>query len=238
MSRCSVEGCAAVHYGRGYCRPHYRWFVEQGNKELPRGKCEVCGDAIPSDKRRHARFCGRPCQMKWHRQFGCYTPEALKKSIGTCGHPGCEREIRAKGMCNTHRIRVVRHGDANAFLARRVTGGCVVDGCNAPAVMKDRCKVHYQRWYLNEHRREIYANNNMRRSRLLKAMPPWADTRAIRRVYLACAKVTAETGMEHHVDHIVPIAGRNVSGLHVPWNLQILPAKVNRTKSNKHELQP
>lgn len=64
------------------------------------------------------------------------------------------------------------------------------------------------------------------------ATPSWIDSRQVIAIYNKCQQITKETGILHEVDHIVPLRHKLVSGLHVPWNLQIIPAKENRQKNN------
>lgn len=82
---------------------------------------------------------------------------------------------------------------------------------------------------------KVRAINAKRRASKRRAIPPWItddDLFIIEFLYLKAQTLTLITGVEHHVDHMVPLQGRTVCGLHVPWNLQVITSNENLTKSN------
>ncbi len=113
-------------------------------------------------------------------------------------------------------------------------------------------RARLAKYYLDNHekekasRREHYQKNKStylfnfykREDRLKEATPNWLTAEMlseIKDIYARRQEISNVTGVEHHVDHIVPIQGIDVCGLHVPWNLQILTAEENLRKSNKYE---
>lgn len=73
------------------------------------------------------------------------------------------------------------------------------------------------------------------RAKLKQATPKWLNVdqlKEIKDLYKLARKLSIATGISHHVDHIMPLNGENLSGLHVPWNLQILDFRDNIRKSN------
>lgn len=80
------------------------------------------------------------------------------------------------------------------------------------------------------------AYSNERRARKLRAQPHWLNSfqlAQIQEFYEIAAAMSCQTGIKHHVDHIVPLKNKVVSGLHVPWNLQVIPARENLSKNNR-----
>jgi hypothetical protein len=84
---------------------------------------------------------------------------------------------------------------------------------------------------------EIFAARNAaRHAAKLERTPKWADTEAISKIYEKARLLTKETGVAHEVDHIIPLRGELVSGLHVESNLQVITADENRRKNNNYRI--
>lgn len=77
-----------------------------------------------------------------------------------------------------------------------------------------------------------------RRTIRMARTPAWADEGRIRAIYGQAQALTAATGVMHHVDHVIPLQGELVSGLHVPENMQVLTGVENSRKRNKFEVLP
>jgi hypothetical protein len=94
----------------------------------------------------------------------------------------------------------------------------------------------YQRSYRLTNKARLAAITAKRRAAKLQATPSWLTKEEfvqIEEMYECAVAFKLYTGEEYHVDHIVPLQGKNVCGLHVPWNLQLLSAHENKSKSNK-----
>ena len=69
-------------------------------------------------------------------------------------------------------------------------------------------------------------------SAVLLSTPPWVTTRELRALHERAVWMSEMTGIPHVLDHIVPLTHPRVCGLTVPWNIEVVPHKVNQAKSN------
>lgn len=99
----------------------------------------------------------------------------------------------------------------------------------------EKLKAIYKDW-AQRNKDKVNAKWMKREASKKKRTPSWLtedDMWMMEQAYDIAAKRKQMLGGEWHVDHIVPLQGKTVSGLHVPWNLQVIPAVENQRKSNK-----
>lgn len=165
----------------------------------------------------------------------------------TCVKCGLEKEFSAFAKCSKHKDGLQHH--------------CKVCNKEYRERNKDKLQSYMKNYYLEnedtlkqkareypkDKKAEIdkrrFINNpglrafksSVERAIKRQALPKWLtedQKQQIKQFYWLSQDLKCVTGEEYHVDHIIPLRGENICGLHVPWNLQVLPADVNIAKSN------
>ena len=102
----------------------------------------------------------------------------------------------------------------------------------------EKTKATSRRSYLRKPHYFV-AKNAERRARIMQQTIRLneSDSQYMIDIYKHSRALTKSTGVKHEVDHIVPLAGKIVCGLHVPWNVEIKTRAANRRKSSKFEVE-
>ena len=103
---------------------------------------------------------------------------------------------------------------------------------------KEKRKAQMKAW-AQANKGKVNAKEAKRRAARINRTPSWLtkeDLGKIESIYKEAQKLREETGEEWHVDHIIPLQGENISGLHVPDNLQVIKATENKSKNNRYTI--
>jgi hypothetical protein len=179
------------------------------------GLSKPLGDFAKNGKSGHHPQC-KPCKAAAERDRRLQDGDLIRRQ---------ERErYVANREAKVLAIKKYYQANRNSILAR-----------NAKLYQsKADCIKASAKHYRQENREKVRAWNGSRRAALRNACPAWADKKAIAAKYREAVSMERETGIAHHVDHIIPLAGARVCGLHVAENLAVIPAGDNLRKGVKY----
>lgn len=168
--------------------------------------CKTCGspfDVVPSNP---TPYCSSKCG---HGRNDTY------RDCEVCGipfrTPPSQMHVRTCSVECGLKIRHIPHGRGQSEVVISATG----------------------RRYSKQKPQFANCKESRRRARKLQATPNWANDAAILAVYEECQRISTETGVIHHVDHIVPLISKVVCGLHCESNLEVLTGFENMRKGNR-----
>lgn len=104
-------------------------------------------------------------------------------------------------------------------------------GANNRAKFADKTKIRHSE-YKKNNKDKTNALTAKRHASKINATPKWANLKAITEIYSEAQRLSKSTGIQHHVDHIIPLKNKLVCGLHVHWNLRVITFTENVKKHN------
>lgn len=194
----------------------------------------------------YLNFC-KVCTYEKNKANRLANPESRKaeyarlrerKGFMTMAQYTAKRNENPKGRKATNKDYGLRNKDKIAAYAKQYE-------------QKNKERIAARRAETLAERREVkrlWRKNNLglvladcakRRAAKIKRTPAWLtqfDRLKMKCYYQVAAMRSRESGEHWHVDHIIPLQGKNVCGLHVPSNLQIIPAIENMRKNNHYEV--
>lgn len=168
-------------------------------------------------------------------QFSGEIEEFVKDRARPSGHkPICKACDRARARAYAKKNKAIRNAKSRKWAidneAYRKEWGRSYRAAN-----REKLALVNKEWRA-KNRSWARAASTARKSAVKKATPSWMDSldnAQIASFYMLAQASRNATKQDFHVDHIMPIKGENSCGLHVPWNLQVLPALDNMSKKNK-----
>lgn len=196
------------------CTAQEREILLQGKRTCPR--CEIKKDtsafsSCATNRLGYQVYC-KDCYGVWRDNHADY----LKAS---------KREYYFKNKTEISRRKKITAKNDREGVARRSREWVARNPEKRKKVAKEYAKRNPERYAFIAARR---------RARKIKATPEWADAEKILSIYQESKKISSDTGVNHHVDHIVPLISRLVCGLHCANNLQIITASENQSKNNRY----
>ena len=167
-------------------------------------------------------FTGKPCTR------GHVAPRKTKGNCTEC--------IKEDWVTDNERRKALPKSEASKAAGKRYYERNK-DLVKAKAAARPDAEKHkHKRNHKKENLEYYKVLCNARRRRHREATPTWLTTEQkedIKQLYISAQKITKLTGVRYEVDHIIPLINDNVCGLHVPWNLQVIPKIDNLKKANK-----
>jgi hypothetical protein len=188
--------------------------------------CSKCGeekslDSFSKNRAQSDGLCGhcKPCIKEYRKSYNQrkHVKEASRKA--GLKHYYANREKRAAENRDFH----IANREAISASKKKYRA----ENCDA---IRDSRRKH------RKENPDLYnVRSTKRRAAKLQRTPSWANEQLIAAYYKEAKRLEELTGIKFHVDHIIPLQGEMVSGLHVETNLQLLPAHENIGKSNSFD---